>query len=215
VVDKRPDLLTVPTSLRNEESLVERSLEGERRRGVRGPALYALHRLDRDTSGLLLFARRRRAFEGLQSQFESRSIVREYVCVVEGAPSKDHGRFVSRLAENPRSLKMRSVRRGREGKEAITEYTVIERLPGAAVVEVRLHTGRKNQIRVHFAEAGHPLLGDRRYGKRSERIGRTALHARRLTFLHPATRRQISFGVPLPRDMKRLIRHLRERRRTR
>lgn len=209
VVDKNPDLLTVPTTLRDEESLVERLLEGERRRGVRRPYLFALHRLDRDTSGLLLFARTRPAFEGLQTQFLERAVEREYLCVVLGMLEKEEGRFTSRLAEDPKSLKMRSVGRKRDGKEAITEYAVDERLPGATVVAVRLLTGRKNQIRVQFAEAGHPLIGDRRYGNRSPLIRRTALHARRLGFLHPVTRRRVSFASPIPRDMRRLIRSLR------
>ncbi len=213
VVDKRPDLLTVPTALRDEESLVERLLLAERERGVRRPSLFALHRLDRDTSGLLLFARTRPAYEALHEQFLERTIEREYVCVVKGEPAGPRGRFESRLAEDPRSLKMRSVKRRREGKAAITEYEVIDRLGGWAVVAVRLLTGRKNQIRVHFSEAGHPLIGDRRYGERSPHIGRTALHARRLSFLHPATRARVSFSSPLPRDMRRLLRTLRAGRR--
>ena len=106
---------------------------------------------------------------------------------------------------------MRSVRRKERGKEAITEYRVSEKLLRATVVDVRLRTGRKNQIRVQFAEAGHPLLGDRRYGEPSPHIGRTALHARRLAFLHPATRRRVSFVSSMPRDMKGLIKYLRNR----
>ncbi|MFQ5876178.1 MAG: RluA family pseudouridine synthase [Acidobacteriota bacterium] len=210
VVYKRPDLLTVPTPLREgEESLVERLLEAERRRGVRRPALYALHRLDRDTSGLLLFARSRRAIAALQEQFEDRSIDRRYVAVAEGALPQDRGRLVSRLVESGRSLKMRSARGRRAGKQAITEYEVIERLPGASVLAVRILTGRKNQIRVQLAESGHPLVGDRRYGRPSALIGRTALHARSICFVHPADGRRVIFSSPLPGDMRRLIRSLR------
>ena len=214
VVEKRPDLLTVPTPLREgEESLVERLLEGERRRGVRRPALFALHRLDRDTSGLLLFARSRRTFEGLQSQFEDRSIERRYVAVVEGTVEQDQGRLVNRLVEDPKSLKMRPARSSREGKQAVTEYEVLERLIGATLLGVRILTGRKNQIRAQMAHVGHPLVGDRRYGRESKRIGRTALHARRLSFIHPATRRRVTFTSSVPRDMKRLVKELREFRR--
>ena len=210
VVDKDPDLLTVPTSLReDEESLVERLLAAERGRGVRRPALFAMHRLDRDTSGLLLFARSRAAFEHLQAQFEARDIERGYVAVAEGRVEPEKGRLVSRLVEDARSLKVRSTTRRGEGKEAITEYEVQERLPSATVLAVRLRTGRKNQIRVQFAEAGHPLLGDRRYGKPSPLIGRTALHARSLAFIHPATGRRVSIASPPPRDLKMLIRTLR------
>ncbi|HEU4402666.1 MAG TPA: RluA family pseudouridine synthase [Candidatus Polarisedimenticolia bacterium] len=211
VVEKQPDLLTVPTVLREEEeSLVERLLEGERARGVRHPALYALHRLDRDTSGLLLFARSRRAFEGLQAQFAARAVERRYMAVASGKVEPERGRFQSRLVEDPRSLKMRSTRRPDEGKEAITEYEVSERLPGATVLAIRLRTGRKNQIRVHLAEAGHPLIGDRRYGTASPLIRRTALHARSLAFVHPVTGRQVSYDSPPPRDLRRLVKALRQ-----
>src|SRR5262249_37482598 len=157
VIDKGAELLSVPTELRDEESLVERLLESERERGVRRPALYALHRLDRDTSGLLLFARSRSAFNDLEAQFASRTIERLYTAVASGCLEKDSGEFRSRLAEDPRTLKVRSVRGAAPGKEAITRYEVKERLAGATVLSVRLLTGRKNQIRVHLAEAGHPL----------------------------------------------------------
>ena len=213
VVEKQPDLLTVPSDLReDEDSLVERLLEGERQRGVRRPALYALHRLDRDTSGLLLFARTRRAFEGLQAQFESRSIERVYVAVATGLVEPPEGRLVSLLIEDRRSLKMRSTRgtkEGKEGKEAVTEYETVERLPQATVLSVRLKTGRKNQIRVQLAEAGHALVGDRRYGNPSRLIGRTALHARVLSFVHPISGRTVRFEAPLPRDLRLLIKTLR------
>jgi 23S rRNA pseudouridine1911/1915/1917 synthase len=210
VVEKQPRLLSVPTPLRQEEdSLVERLLESERARGVRRPALYALHRLDWDTSGLLLFARSRRAYEALEAQFQTRTIERLYTAVAAGRVEPDEGRFESRLLEDPRTLKVRSTRRPGEGKEAITEYQVTERLPSATVLSVRLRTGRRNQIRVHLAEAGHPLVGDLSYGKATPLIGRTALHARTLRFIHPVTRKQVAFQSPLPRDMRRLIKTLR------
>ena len=211
VIDKEPDLLSVPTSLRREESLVERLLEAERRRGVRHPALYAVHRLDRDTSGLILYARSRQALDGLQRQFAAREVERIYVAVAAGVVAPARGRLTSRLVEDPRSLKMRSVPQGDAGKEAITEYEVSERLADATVLSVRIATGRKNQIRVHLAEAGHPLVGDRRYGRRSPLIGRTALHARSLAFVHPVSGRPARFESPLPGDLKRLIRQLRVR----
>ncbi len=210
VVEKQPRLLSVPTPLRqDEDSLVERLLESEREKGVRHPALYALHRLDWDTSGLLLFARSRRAFEALEAQFQTRTIVRLYTAVAAGRVGPDEGRLESRLVEDPRTLKVRSTRRPGEGKEAITEYQVTERLPAATVLSVRLRTGRRNQIRVHLAEAGHPLIGDRSYGRATSLIGRTALHARTLRFVHPISHKQVSFESPLPRDMRHLIKTLR------
>jgi len=209
VVDKGPEVLSVPTPLRDEDSLVERILESERARGVRGAALFPVHRLDRDTSGLLLFARTHRAHQELKALFVDRTIERRYVAVVEGRVAEEQGRFESRVVEDPKSLKVKSTTRPGEGREAITEFRVTERLPRATVVTVRLVTGRKNQIRVHFAEARHPLVGDRRYGRPSPQIGRAALHAASLAFRHPADGRKMTFTSPLPADMRGLLRRLR------
>lgn len=209
VVDKDPDVLSVPTRLRNEESLADRLLESEQERGVRHASLRAVHRLDRDTSGLLVFARSGRAYAGLKKQFAGREVERRYLAVVEGRVEPDEGRFASRLMEDPKTLRVRSTKRPDEGREAITEYRVSERLPAATVLAVRLRTGRRNQIRVHCAEAGHPLVGDRRYGRPSPLIRRAALHAASLGFRHPATGRSLSFQSPLPPDLRGLVRKLR------
>jgi 23S rRNA pseudouridine1911/1915/1917 synthase len=209
VIDKGPEVLSVPTALRAEDSLLDRLIENERARGVRHAQVFPVHRLDRDTSGLLLFARTGPALGALKEQFADRSLERRYVAVVEGRVERDSGRFESRVVENPRNLKVRSTRRPNRGREAITEYEVAERLPNATVVNVRLRTGRKNQIRVHFAEAGHPVVGDHRYGRPSLHIRRTALHALRLAFIHPLTNQRVSFESPLPQDISALIRRLR------
>jgi 23S rRNA pseudouridine1911/1915/1917 synthase len=209
VVDKSPEVLSVPTPLRDEDSLVDRILESERARGVKGAALYPVHRLDRDTSGLLLFARSHRAHQALKASFAERAIERRYVAVVEGRMAEDQGRFESRVVEDLKSLKVKSTTRPGEGREAITEFRVTERLPRATVVTVRLVTGRKNQIRVHFAEARHPLVGDRRYGRPSLQIGRVALHAASLAFRHPGDGRRMTFTSPLPADIRGLLRRLR------
>jgi 23S rRNA pseudouridine1911/1915/1917 synthase len=209
VIDKGPEVLSVPTALRSEESLLDRLIASERERGIRNAQIFPVHRLDRDTSGLLLFARTGPALGALKEQFADRSLERRYVAVVEGTVEQDRGRIESRVVEDPRSLKVRSTRRPDRGREAITEYEVAERLPNATVVNVRLRTGRKNQIRVHFAESGHPVVGDHRYGRPSRHIPRTALHAMHLGFIHPATNRRVSFESPLPADIRDLIRRLR------
>jgi RluA family pseudouridine synthase len=209
LVDKQTGLLSVPTDRSEEDSLVERLLDEERRRGVRHPALFAMHRLDRDTSGLLLFARTRPAFEHLQGQFNSRTVDRHYLAVASGRVVPDEGKFESFLEEDPKTLKVRSTKQRGAGKYALTEYKVVERLPRATVLAVRIHTGRKNQIRVHLSEAGHPLIGDRRYGAPSPLIDRTALHARALAFDHPATGKRLTFDSDPPRDLRHLIKALR------
>jgi len=209
VIEKGPEVLSVPTALRSEDSLLDRLLETEKERGIRNAQIFPVHRLDRDTSGLLLFARTGPALGALKEQFADRSLERRYVAVVEGLLEKDSGRMESRVVEDPKSLKVRSTKSPGKGREAITEYEVAEPLLAATVVNVRLRTGRKNQIRVHFAEAGHPVVGDRRYGRPSRHIPRTALHALRLAFIHPVTNRRVSFESPLPADIRDLIRHLR------
>jgi 23S rRNA pseudouridine1911/1915/1917 synthase len=211
VVDKEAEVLSVPTRLRDEESLVDRILASEQERGVRRASLRAVHRLDRDTSGLLVFAKSGRAYASLREQFAGRTIDRRYVAVVEGSVEPAEGRFTSRLVEDKRTLRVRSTKRPDEGREAITEYRVSDRLPEATVLSVRLRTGRKNQIRVHCAEAGHPLVGDRRYGRPSPFIRRAALHACSLGFRHPATDRVMSFESPWPPDLRDLVRRLRVR----
>jgi 23S rRNA pseudouridine1911/1915/1917 synthase len=211
VVDKGPEVLSVPTPLSDEDSLVDRILESERERGVKHASLFPVHRLDRDTSGLLLFARNHRAHVELKASFAERAIERRYLAVVEGRLEQEQGKFESRLVEDPKSLKVKSTTRPGEGREATTEYRVTERLPRATVVTVRLVTGRKNQIRVHFAEARHPLVGDRRYGRPSPHIGRAALHAASLAFRHPADARRMTFASPLPADLRGLLRSLRSR----
>ena len=209
VVDKAPHLLSVPTRLRDEESLVDRILASEQDRGAPYATLRPVHRLDRDTSGLLVLARSGPAYVGLRAQFAARDVERRYVAVATGRLEKPEGRFESRVVEDRKSLKVRSTPRLNEGRLAITEYKVSERLANATVVAVRLMTGRKNQIRVHFAEAGHALVGDRRYGKPSPHIGRAALHAATLGFRHPVSGRPMSFESPLPADLRDLIRRLR------
>jgi 23S rRNA pseudouridine1911/1915/1917 synthase len=210
VIDKGPEVLSVPTALRAEDSLLERLLESERGRGLRHAEVFPVHRLDRDTSGLLLFARTGPALGALKEQFADRSLERRYLAVVEGRLDQDRGRFESRVVEDARTLKVRSTRTPGKGREAVTAWEVGERLPAHTVVNVRLETGRKNQIRVHFAEAEHPIVGDRRYGRKSPHIARTALHAMRLAFVHPTTGRTVSFESPLPADIRDLIRSLRK-----
>ncbi len=211
VVDKAPDLLSVPSRLREEASLADLLLASEQGRGDRRAAIHPVHRLDRDTSGLLVFARNGEAMAGLRDQFAGRTVDRRYLAVAEGRIEAAEGQFLSRVVEDPRTLKVRSTRRPAEGREAITHYKVTDRLPQATIVAVRLGTGRKNQIRVHFSEAGHPLVGDHRYGHRSPLIRRAALHAESLGFAHPRTGKRLVFQSPLPPDMRDLIRKLRAR----
>jgi 23S rRNA pseudouridine1911/1915/1917 synthase len=149
-----------------------------------GRRLFVVHRLDRETSGLLVFAKSVAVKRALQAQFEARTAERVYVARVEHVVRRPEGTLVSRLAED-RALRVRPTRDPRRGKEAITRYRVLERYRGATLLELTLVTGRRGQLRAQLAEIGHPIVGDRAYGSRHDPLRRVCLHATRLGFVHP------------------------------
>jgi 23S rRNA pseudouridine1911/1915/1917 synthase len=186
-----------------------------RRRGRRRP--FVVHRIDRDTSGLVLFAKTAAAQETLKEQFKRRQPERVYQAVVYGHPSPPSGTWRDHLVWDLRSLIQKETHpRDPRGKEAICHYRVIEKLAGAAVIEVTLVTGKRNQIRIQARLRGHTLVGEQRYiygpeALRSIRFPRQALHAQRLAFRHPADEREMRFEAPLPEDLLALIARLRPR----
>lgn len=209
VVDKEPGLLTVPTPTLRGASLLEILDEQYRNRGHRRARVWPVHRIDRFTSGLVAFARTAAAHAALRAQFASGKPERVYLAVAEGRVGPDHGRLVHDLAQNPRSLKVHLADAASAGRRAASSYRVIERFAHATLLEVRLETGRRNQIRVQLAAEGHPLVGDRAYGRPSPLLPRTALHAARLAFDHPADGRRVEFESDPPADFKRLLALLR------
>lgn len=209
VVDKEPGILTVPTATPVGDSLEEKLLASYRKRGHKKPTLLVVHRIDRFTSGLVVFARHHPAARELKRQFLERTPERIYLAVAEGRLEADRGRLVHALAEHPKSLKVHVVAKSADGREASLRYRVIERLPHATLLEVTLETGRRNQIRVQLAAEGHPLVGDLAYGRPSPLIGRVALHAHRLAFDTPRGRKRLKFESPVPADIKRLLTKLR------
>lgn len=210
VVEKQAGVITVPAPGHEEGSLVHRLVQREGHRGVRTPRLFVIHRIDRFTSGLVLFARSEEAAGPLLAQFKQRTPVREYLAICHGIPDPPEQRLESILQEDPKSLKVRE-RHGspRGGRTAITRFRVEERLNGAALLRVTLETGRRNQIRVQLAGIGHSLLGDLAYGQPSSMIARVALHAARLQFNHPVSGAPIRVESPLPDDFRALLRRLR------
>jgi 23S rRNA pseudouridine1911/1915/1917 synthase len=204
-VDKDPGVLTVPAPSSRGTSLVDRLLEMYRARGFRRPRLWVVHRIDRFTSGLVIFARREAAAARLIESFRRRSVLREYLAICHGVPRPAAARLVSRLVESRRTLKLRVTSDPGKGKVASCVYTTERVLTRAALLRVTLETGLRNQIRVQLAAAGHPLVGDRAYGESSPLIRRVALHAARLAFDHPSTGRRVALESPLPEDMARLV----------
>ena len=184
--------------------------------GVARPGI--VHRIDKDTSGLLVVAKSDVAHEGLARQFEDHSIERAYLALVAGNPMPPSGTVTGSIGRsNTNRKKMALVSEGR-GKHAVTHFATLERFQGAALVECRLETGRTHQVRVHMTSLGHPLLGDPAYGRTPPKLKpllaehkfeRQALHAKVLGFVHPVTGEQLRFESPLPADMAGLLVDLR------
>lgn len=201
VVNKEAGILTVPTERRETNSLIDLLSSHVNHNNPRRAKVAVVHRLDRDTSGLLIFGQTRDYAEAIIKQFAARKPEREYAAIVSGRVAKDEGTIESFLASD-KSLNQKS---SAKGELAITHYKVVERYSNATLIAVNLETGRRNQIRVHFAEMGHPVLGDSRYEQHkaahsSWPYKRLALHARVLGFEHPETNRKLRFEQPLPKE---------------
>ena len=166
--------------------------------------IFIVHRLDRDTSGLMVFAKSMEAKEGLQHNWNNMVLSRKYLAVVEGVPEPAEGEVRSYLAENSR-YEVYSTDKPDEGQLAVTRYRTLKSANGYSLMEVELDTGRKNQIRVHMKDLGHPISGDRRYGAGSSPIHRMALHAQTLRFVHPITRKDMNFSTPIPASFQKMV----------
>jgi 23S rRNA pseudouridine1911/1915/1917 synthase len=203
VVDKPAGLLTIATERERDRTayrLLADYVQGQARAG-RGPRLFVVHRLDRETSGLLVFAKSGAAKGALQAQFKARRVERLYVAVVDGRVEADEGRLESFLVQD-RSLRVRASRDTLRGKEAVTLYRVLERRRDSTVLELGLQTGRRGQIRAQLSELGHPVTGDAAYGSRRNPVRRICLHATRLGFIGPDGRPR-RFDSPPPPEFRR------------
>jgi len=216
VLNKPAGLLAVPLPLQRRHdarSVFEDLKFYLSRRGRRRP--YVVHRIDRDTSGLVLFAKSEPAQLALKEQFKRHQPERVYHAVVYGLPSPPSGTWHDHLVWDTKALIQKETSpRDPRGKEAIGHYRVIEPLAGASLIEVRLVTGKRNQIRIQARLRSHTLVGEKRYvygpdALRPIAFPRQALHAHRLTFRHPADDREMAFEAPMPDDMAALIARLR------
>jgi 23S rRNA pseudouridine1911/1915/1917 synthase len=214
VVNKPSGLLSVPLPDRDQVSVY--SLLAEHLRGHRrGPLI--VHRIDRDTSGLVLFAKSLRAQQALKDQFRRREPERVYLALVYGHPAPAAGTWRDVLVWDDKDLIQRETHPSDpRGKEAVADYRVLESLTDTSLVEVRLHTGKRNQIRIQARLRGHTLVGEQRYTYGPAEIRpidfpRQALHAHRLVFRHPADGRELLFEAPLPEDFANLLASLRRR----
>jgi len=214
VLNKPAGLLAVPLERRSDASSAYDQIEDHLRpHGKRRPLV--VHRIDRDTSGLVVFAKNTAAQKQLKDQFRRREPERVYWAVVYGHPQPPQGTWRDHLVWDSKALIQKRTHPGdAKGKEAISHYRVVESLPDASLLEVRLETGKRNQIRIQARLRGHTLVGEQRYvfgpdSLRSIAFPRQALHAYRLAFHHPADGRPLSFEAPLPADLAGLLARLR------
>ena len=199
-VDKPPFMLVHPTSAEHRATLAHGVAHHLREEGVRS-LVRPVHRIDRDTSGLVLFAKNSVAHHRLDLQLRDHTLRREYLAFVEGEIVGEGGEIRAPIGRHPDDPRLRAVRE-QGGEEAATRFRVVERFPGATLLSLELETGRTHQVRVHLAHIGHALLGDRQYGAgTSPGIRRQALHSARLSFLHPSTEQPRVVESPLPEDL--------------
>lgn len=204
VVNKGYGLLSVSTESHRKEESAFSILRDYVKRQHPTNKLYVVHRLDRDTSGLMMFTKTEEAQEALRHNWNNMVLERTYVALLEGALRQDSGYVKSRLAENSQFVVYSTDDPG-EGKLAVTHYKVLKKANGFTLAEFSLDTGRKNQIRVHCKDMGHPIVGDRKYGAKHSPINRLALHARTLRFAHPITRKDMRFETPVPSRFMALV----------
>jgi len=200
VIDKPAGLLSVATESQRTRTAWALAAEYLKGRDP-GSRLYTVHRLDRDTSGVLLFAKDRALRDALQEDWNALVKRRGYLAVVEGESLPDSGVCRSQLTENA----VHRVYSTKDGKEAVTRYKVLSRRRGYSLLDVELDTGRKNQIRAHLSELGAPVAGDRKYGARTDPMGRLALHANELILTDPRSHKLLTFTAPAPQWFSRMF----------
>ena len=217
VVDKPAGLVVHPAAGNLDGTLVNALLHhcAGRLSGIGGVARPGIvHRIDKDTSGLLVVAKTDKAHEGLAAQFAAHDVERRYTAIVGGVPVPPAGRIEGALARSSTNRQKMAIVKDGRGKHAVTHFRTVAAFSGAAQVECRLETGRTHQIRVHMASIGHALLGDAVYSRTPSKLApilkdlgfaRQALHAATLGFVHPVTQEKLCFKSPLPADMVALI----------
>lgn len=203
VVEKEAGLLTISTGNEHEITAYKQLYEYLKAKNPSNK-IFIVHRLDRDTSGLLLFAKSEKVKKWLQENWDEAVSVRNYVAVVEGEVEQKENTIISYLHENDH-FKVFSSQNPALGQKAITHYRTLEHNRYYSLLEVALETGRKNQIRVHMQDIGHPVIGDKKYGSTLNPIHRLGLHAWKLSFYHPALERDMDFETKIPERFLQLF----------
>ena len=203
VVNKPSKLLTISTENEKEKTLFHKVILYEKKKN-KNNKIYIVHRLDRDTSGIVLFAKSEKLKRKFQDNWDELVKLREYVAVVEGQPPKNRGTVRTWLKET-KTLQVYSSGRMGDGKEAITHYRKIMGNKKYTMLDITIDTGRKNQIRVHMSDMGCPIIGDKKYHSKSDPIRRMGLHANKLVIIHPLTKKEMTFECDIPNNFIKIV----------
>ncbi|MEY8416386.1 RluA family pseudouridine synthase [Tissierella praeacuta] len=208
ILNKQPNIVVHPTKSHQENTLSNGISYYFKEKGIKKKIRF-VNRLDMDTTGILIVAKNPFAHQQMALQFESHKVEKKYQAIVDGIVEKDEDYIDLPIGrEEDKSIRKTVTE---EGQDALTKYTVIERYKEATLLDVQIFTGRSHQIRVHLDHIGHPIIGDSLYNKESPYIDRQALHSYYLKVKHPRTKEDIEFIAPLPKDMEKLIDHLKNK----
>ncbi|MBU5257040.1 RluA family pseudouridine synthase [Tissierella praeacuta] len=208
ILNKQPNIVVHPTKSHQENTLSNGISYYFKEKGIKKKIRF-VNRLDMDTTGILIVAKNPFAHQQMALQFESHKVEKKYQAIVDGIVEKDEDYIDLPIGrEEDKSIRKTVTE---EGQDALTKYTVIERYKEATLLDVQIFTGRSHQIRVHLDHIGHPIIGDSLYNKESPYIDRQALHSYYLKVKHPRTKEAIEFIAPLPKDMEKLIDHLKNK----
>lgn len=201
VIEKQSGLLTVPAGPNHREKTAQKIVDEYVYAQDGRSHAYVCHRLDQYTSGILIFAKNSQVQQMLRDSWSTYVVERRYMAVCEGAPDQPEGEVRSYLAENA-AMKVYSTDDPEKGKLSVTRYKVLKTVGDYSQIDIQILTGRKNQIRVHMSDLGCPVAGDKKYGAQSNPCGRLMLHNYVLQFIHPVTRENLRFELPIPRNFK-------------
>ncbi len=200
IINKEAGLLTMASS-KEKSKTAYATLSAHVKKANSENKIFIVHRLDRETSGLLLFAKNEEMKTKLQENWNDTIQERTYIALVEGKVEQKEGTITSYLIESEKSMLVHSSQDPKKGKKAITHYKLMNYKKGLSLLQVNLETGRKNQIRVHMQDLGHPVVGDKKYGSTISPIGRLGLHAQVLAFTHPKNGKLVRYESPIPKKI--------------
>lgn len=201
VINKPSKLLTMGTEKEKEHTLYHEASMYVKKQHPKNK-VFIVHRLDKDTSGIVVFAKNENLKKELQNNWDNWAVNREYLCIVEGKIANKKGKIVNYLAET-KTLQVYDTKNAKYGKKAITQYQVLEENKAYSLVKVNIETGRKNQIRVAFSSIKHPIVGDKKYQSEKNPYGRLALHASYLELIHPKTKKSFKWIAKIPKEWQR------------